>query len=339
MSQNGNSALATRADRKDVIEGEVMSSGAITPALTMVLDLNEMEKRYKLLQEFINRLMKEGHDYGKIPGTGDKPTLLLPGAHKLNAIYGLSPLVEVMEAIEDFEGGFLKYNVKVKLMDKRNGQIVAEGIGSCNTLERRYANPIRNGKQTAADYANTCLKMAKKRALVDATLTATGTSGIFEQDLDDDPGNGDNSSHPNSPRRPQSSNSSRYNSPRSRGATRDPDYNRPAAAIAVDPCTQSQVDEIWRLAEDAYNGPKEARRVLAGWLDCNVEDLSRVRAVEVIEQLERELERQSTAANGQEAPQAAAPQAIDYQAPSNESGGQYSSDESFADDSDPFADE
>lgn len=41
-----------------------------------------------------------------------------------------------------------------------------------------------------ADYYNTTLKMAKKRAHVDATLTATAASDIFEQDIDDDIENG-----------------------------------------------------------------------------------------------------------------------------------------------------
>lgn len=36
-----------------------------------------------------------------------------------------------------------------------------------------------------ADYYNTCLKMAKKRALVDATLTRTAASDIFTQDIED----------------------------------------------------------------------------------------------------------------------------------------------------------
>ncbi len=36
-----------------------------------------------------------------------------------------------------------------------------------------------------ADYFNTCLKMAKKRALVDGTLNATGASHVFTQDVED----------------------------------------------------------------------------------------------------------------------------------------------------------
>lgn len=38
-----------------------------------------------------------------------------------------------------------------------------------------------------ADYWNTVLKMAKKRALVDAILTVTAASDIFTQDIEDDP--------------------------------------------------------------------------------------------------------------------------------------------------------
>jgi hypothetical protein len=38
-----------------------------------------------------------------------------------------------------------------------------------------------------ADLANTILKMAKKRALIDAVLTATAASDIFTQDIEDLP--------------------------------------------------------------------------------------------------------------------------------------------------------
>jgi hypothetical protein len=44
-----------------------------------------------------------------------------------------------------------------------------------------------------ADMYNTVLKMAKKRSIVDATITATAASDIFTQDLDDDPPKDDKS--------------------------------------------------------------------------------------------------------------------------------------------------
>jgi hypothetical protein len=56
---------------------------------------------------------------------------------------------------------------------KINGKWVICEIGE----KQEHDNP--------ADYYNTCLKMAKKRAHVDAILTATAASDIFTQDVED----------------------------------------------------------------------------------------------------------------------------------------------------------
>ena len=139
---------------------------------------DEVTRRTQELKDYVREHMTEGEDYGIIPG-GTKPTLFKPGAEKLNAVFGLSPVVEVVNRFEDWDAGFVAYEVKVTLLNKRSGGIEAEGIGSCNSRERRYKN------QDAANVSNTILKMAKKRALVDATLSATRASGLFTQDLED----------------------------------------------------------------------------------------------------------------------------------------------------------
>lgn len=143
------------------------------------ISLEEAKRRVKMLQEFVREQMVEGEDYGIIPGTGNKPTLFKPGAEKLNAIFGLAPIVEISSRLEDWDAGFVAYEVKVTLLNKRTTNVEAEGVGSCNSRERRYKN------QDAANIANTILKMAKKRALIDATLSATRASGLFTQDLED----------------------------------------------------------------------------------------------------------------------------------------------------------
>ncbi len=143
------------------------------------VSLEEANRRVKMLAEFVRGHMVEGEDYGIVPGTNTKPTLFKSGAEKLNAIFGLAPIVEVVGRSEDWDKGFVSYEVKVTLINKRNGQVEAEGIGCCNSRERRYKN------QDAANVANTILKMSKKRALVDATLSATRASGMFTQDLED----------------------------------------------------------------------------------------------------------------------------------------------------------
>lgn len=143
------------------------------------ISLEEAGRRVKMLKEFVREHMTEGEDFGVIPGTSAKPTLLKAGAEKLNAIFGLAPIVEITNRVEDWDTGFVAYEIKVTLLNKRTTNVEAEGIGSCNSRERRYKN------QDAANIANTLLKMAKKRALIDATLSATRASGLFTQDLED----------------------------------------------------------------------------------------------------------------------------------------------------------
>jgi hypothetical protein len=142
------------------------------------IPLEEANARIRTFQQYVREHMVEGEDYGVIPGS-TKPTLFKPGAEKLNAIFGYAPKVEITNRAEDWDKGFVSYEAKVTLINKRTGQIEAEGLGSCNSRERRYA------RQDAAGIANTVLKMAKKRALIDATLSATRASGLFTQDLED----------------------------------------------------------------------------------------------------------------------------------------------------------
>lgn len=142
------------------------------------ISLEEAVRRVKMLQQYVREHMVDGEDYGIIPGS-NKPTLFKAGAEKLNAIFGLAPVVNIENRVENWDKGFVSYEIKVTLINKRTGQIEAEGVGSCNSKERRYA------RQDAPSIANTVLKMAKKRALVDATISATRASGLFTEDLED----------------------------------------------------------------------------------------------------------------------------------------------------------
>ena len=143
----------------------------------MNVSLKQAKDRIKELQDFIRYMMVSGIDYGIIPGC-EKPALFKAGAEKLCDIYGFSRTLEVTNRIEDWQNGFFHYEIKVIIWNKKTGMIEAEGVGSCNTKEKKY--------HTSDPYniINTILKMAKKRALIDAVLSATRTSGIFSQDLD-----------------------------------------------------------------------------------------------------------------------------------------------------------
>jgi hypothetical protein len=71
----------------------------LSPAAT----IQEALARYALVNEFTSRVLKEGHDFGKIPGT-DKPTLLKPGAEKLSSLFGLAPMFDIAEKDLDWTG-------------------------------------------------------------------------------------------------------------------------------------------------------------------------------------------------------------------------------------------
>ncbi len=141
-------------------------------------------------------------DYGVIPGTGSKPSLWKPGAEKLNMAFGVTPTYEIMTQEVDHDRivlwhkrkkkwvnnkpvfetetgetvGLYRYVIRCKLM--RADRFMGEGLGSCSTMESKYIDRPR-------DCENTALKMAKKRAYVDATLNAYALSNRFTQDVED----------------------------------------------------------------------------------------------------------------------------------------------------------
>jgi hypothetical protein len=158
--------------RERIIKGNIVPSLAIS--------LVEAKERIDLLQQFVKEMMIAGQDYGIIGGY-HKPTLLKPGAEKLCDIFGFSKQVNIINRIENWEKGIFAYEVKVTLVSKQTGFMEAEGIGTCNSKEKNFID------QDPFSLVNTLLKMAKKRALIDAVLSATRASGIFTQDIEDLP--------------------------------------------------------------------------------------------------------------------------------------------------------
>jgi len=130
------------------------------------------------IEEIIAKYLKLGIDYDKIPGCGQKAVLLKAGAEHLAEIMGFRTTIAVINRVEDFTQKFVLYEVQISVLNGE-GKIIAEGLGSCNSRERKYL------KGDFATQLNTVLKMAKKRAYVDAILSATGSSRIFTQDIDE----------------------------------------------------------------------------------------------------------------------------------------------------------
>lgn len=200
---------------------EIEAIQASAPPMTA----NDIRAQVNRIQEVMKTVMQDGQHFGKIPGAGDKPTLLKAGAEKLIMTFRLAPEVEVEPL---FLPDAIGYRVKVKL-NTFDGRFVGSGVGECSSLEEKYkwraavcdeefesttvdqrrvkfskkygkVEKIKQVRTNPADQANTILKMAKKRALVDATLTCLAASDIFTQDIEDmDPetlGRGSNGSTP-----------------------------------------------------------------------------------------------------------------------------------------------
>lgn len=167
--------------------------------------------RRKEFNDWVNTQLRDGIDYGNIP-TVDKPTLFKPGAEKIVQLFGCLPDTVVTHRESDAATGYLYLEVTVELISLQTGLKVGAGIGSCSSFESKYrwrydkwyskGEPPENqgwalnkwGKWTRripnpdlADVWNTIVKMAKKRALVDAALTISGASEKFTQDVEDMP--------------------------------------------------------------------------------------------------------------------------------------------------------
>jgi hypothetical protein len=252
-------------------------SGGNTGAPTDVypgfaIPLAEAENRSRQLQQFVREQLVDGEDYGIIPGT-NKPTLFKSGAEKLNAIFGFAPQAEVTNRVEDWTRGFVSYEVKVSLLNKRTGVVEAEGLGICNSKERRYA------KQDAAAVANTVLKMARKRALVDATLSATQASGHFTQDSED---SDDILARP-STQRTEATAQAENSSPE----TRPTNYTATTAA-GPNLLTDAQHRAILAIANRVFGRPATADD-FSQLTDKPLEDLTKAEASALIDRLRYQL--------------------------------------------------
>ncbi len=106
-----------------------------------VMSIGVAIQRRNTIVEAVAKLMRDGQDFGTIPGT-NKPTLLNPGADKLNNLFGLVPEFFITDKEEDWTGekhggeAFFSYTVICRL--RRGDFQMGEGLGSCNSWESKY---------------------------------------------------------------------------------------------------------------------------------------------------------------------------------------------------------
>lgn len=115
----------------------VQKSDVITssPAYEMV-PVEQIKQQTEQVKTLMATCMDESVHFGKIPGCGDKPTLLQPGAQQLTLMFGLADTYETEE--KDLPNGHREYTVKCMLVSKSTGLVQGSGMGLCSTMESKY---------------------------------------------------------------------------------------------------------------------------------------------------------------------------------------------------------
>lgn len=153
--------------------------------------INSKMKAIYDFQKIVKAQLIENEDFGRIPGVA-KPFLYKSGAEKILSIIGVNyekpEYIETWSEVE-IEGIRIPYyEVVCKVTATFAGEIVGFGVGSCNTLMKKYCK-TREGELITDpihyySIKNTILKMAEKCARVDLALQVGALSNIFTQDED-----------------------------------------------------------------------------------------------------------------------------------------------------------
>lgn len=144
---------------------------------TLVLAPEEAKNLVEQVKAMQRGVLIEGTDFMTIPGTG-KPSLLKPGAERLMQVFGLGHRMEQLD-IQYVDGkpvGVTYRCTVTKMMMDGRELTVSSCDGHASSDEPKWRKAPWN----------TIIKMAQKRALVGACLTATATSGLFTQDMEDE---------------------------------------------------------------------------------------------------------------------------------------------------------
>lgn len=138
----------------ETIEAEVVEQMERLPAIRQheaivaraELSVEEVVEQKDKIVQIMEKVMREGVHYGKIPGV-QKPTLLKPGAEAIDVALRLAPDYQSEKFFTD--DGHLTVTSKCTLRHITTGYIIATGEGLCSSRESKYA--WRQGKRKCPD--------------------------------------------------------------------------------------------------------------------------------------------------------------------------------------------
>uniref|UniRef100_A0A6M3LIE2 Uncharacterized protein n=1 Tax=viral metagenome TaxID=1070528 RepID=A0A6M3LIE2_9ZZZZ len=101
------------------------------------MSLEDIKARAHALKEMVGNLLVKDQDFGVIPGTGSKPTLLQPGAQKIDTRFRLA--CRTKDIIEkELPAAHREYRIVVEMIHIPTGDVWGEGVGICSTMESKY---------------------------------------------------------------------------------------------------------------------------------------------------------------------------------------------------------
>ena len=152
----------------------------------------------ELSDALVEKVLEPGIDYGIHPGTQSQ-ALKDPGANTIINAFGCYPKAEVL--FREVSDTRISYVIDIALISREDGLVKSTGTGACTTQETKYGyrwvdNPesygydraslkkrTRDGRTTYrivnpewSELENTIVKMARKRAEVDAAMALPGVS-------------------------------------------------------------------------------------------------------------------------------------------------------------------
>ena len=131
-----------------------MANAIVRSGEFSIIAADQIRQQVNEIQRLQKSVMKSETHFGKIPGCGDKPTLLQPGAQKLCLMFMLADDYQIEQT--DMANGHREYRVKCILTHKGNGIVQGNGIGICSTMESKYryrTGPVEfTGQEVPREY-------------------------------------------------------------------------------------------------------------------------------------------------------------------------------------------
>jgi len=168
---------------ENMTDTNIIKSEPVIQVLTtqdLSLRIKEETEQRKLINEYIAQNMRTGVDYGTIKFTKrdgteveSKPSLFKPGSEKFCSLFHFRPTFERDDDTWEMSGkipGLFCYRCQLV---STSGAIVGEGRGTAKVTEKQGWTE------------NNAIKIAEKRAQIDAVLRTGGLSDFFTQDIED----------------------------------------------------------------------------------------------------------------------------------------------------------